>query len=128
MTRLHFESKIGLPHILSQRVVLGHKALVACVVACAIVPLLLYIPFLTEPFEKDEGFYAAVAQLILRGDLPYRDAFDNKPPVVFGWYAISFALFGEHVWAPGSLYLYFSRSQRYSFTSKVAFSSRAEKR
>src|SRR5438093_1989179 len=100
MTSLHFESKVGFPAAVSKRLVLGHKALVACVVASAIVPLLLYLPFLTEPFEKDEGFYAAVTQLILHDDLPYRDSFDNKPPVVFGWYAISFLLFGEHVWAP----------------------------
>ena len=100
MTRLHFESKVSFPAAVPKRLVLGHKALVACIVASMILPLLLYLPFLTEPFEKDEGFYAAVAQLILHGDLPYRDSFDNKPPVVFGWYAISFLLFGEHVWAP----------------------------
>lgn len=65
-----------------------------------ILPILLYLPFLTEPFNNDEGFYAAVAQLVLHGGLPYRDAFDNKPPAVFGWYALSFLMFGEHVWAP----------------------------
>src|SRR5207249_219985 len=32
--------------------------------------------------------------------LPYRDAFDNKPPLVFGWYALSFLIFGQNVWAP----------------------------
>src|SRR5256712_10535271 len=100
MTRLHFESKVSFPAAVPKRLVLGHKTLVACVVASAIVPLLLYLPVLTEPFFRDEGFYASVAQLILHGDLPYRDSFDNKPPVVFGWYAISFLLFGEHVWAP----------------------------
>src|SRR5437899_7874528 len=99
MTRLPFESKVSFPAAVPKRLVLGHKALVACVVASAIVPLLLYIPSLTEPFDRDEGFYAAVAQLILHGDLPYRDSFDNKPPIVFGWYAISFLLFGEHVWS-----------------------------
>ena len=49
---------------------------------------------------RDEGFYAAVGQRILDGDLPYRDAFDNKPPLVFGWYALSFLIFGQNVWAP----------------------------
>jgi len=100
MTRLHFESKVGFPAVVSKRLVPGDKALMACVVAAVIMPILLYLPFLTEPFQRDEGFYASVAQLMLRGDLPYRDSFDNKPPVVFGWYAISFVLFGEHVWAP----------------------------
>ncbi len=76
---------------------LGRIALVAAI--CTI-PVVLYIPFLTEPFFRDEGLYAAVAQLILDGDVPYRDAFDNKPPMVFAWYALSFLLFGEHIWAP----------------------------
>lgn len=63
-------------------------------------PLALYLPFLTEPFMRDEGLFAAVAQLMLDGGIPYRDAFDNKPPLIFGWYALSFLLFGENVWAP----------------------------
>ncbi|MCH8814742.1 MAG: glycosyltransferase family 39 protein [Chloroflexi bacterium] len=49
---------------------------------------------------RDEGLYASVAQLILDGGVPYRDAFDNKPPLIFGIYSFSFILFGENVWAP----------------------------
>jgi 4-amino-4-deoxy-L-arabinose transferase-like glycosyltransferase len=52
------------------------------------------------PFERDEGTYATVAQGILDGQVPYRDLFDNKPPLVYGWYALSFLLFGEGVEAP----------------------------
>lgn len=63
-------------------------------------PVLLYIPFLLEPFMRDEGFYASVAQMVLDGGVPYRDAFDNKPPLIFGWFSLSFLLFGETVWAP----------------------------
>jgi len=76
---------------------LGRIALIAAI--CAI-PVVLYLPFLAEPFMRDEGLYAAVAQVILDGDVPYRDAFDIKPPMVFAWYALSFVMFGEHVWAP----------------------------
>jgi 4-amino-4-deoxy-L-arabinose transferase-like glycosyltransferase len=65
-----------------------------------LVPVLLYLPMLTTPFNGDEGFYATVARMMLHGGIPYRDAFDNKPPLIFGWYAISFLLFGETVWAP----------------------------
>src|SRR3989442_11904289 len=80
---------------------LNRRAGTVCsVIAIALIPVLLYLPFLNEPFDRDEGFYAAVGQLILDGDLPYRHAFDNHPPVIFGWFAISFALFGEHLWAP----------------------------
>lgn len=66
---------------------------------CAI-PVILYLPFLTEPFFRDEGLYAAVAQIILHGGIPYEDAFDNKPPMIYLWYTASFLLFGENVWAP----------------------------
>jgi 4-amino-4-deoxy-L-arabinose transferase-like glycosyltransferase len=65
-----------------------------------LVPVLLYLPMLTAPFNGDEGFYATVARMMLHGGIPYRDAFDNKAPLVFVWYAISFLLFGETVWAP----------------------------
>jgi 4-amino-4-deoxy-L-arabinose transferase-like glycosyltransferase len=67
---------------------------------CAL-PVLLYVPFYLEPFMRDEGFYASTAQLIVNGDgIPYRDAFDNKPPLIFGWFSLSFLVFGETVWAP----------------------------
>jgi Dolichyl-phosphate-mannose-protein mannosyltransferase len=65
-----------------------------------LVPILLYLPFLGTPFERDEGVYATVAQGVLDGKLPYRDLFDNKPPLVYLWYAVSFSLFGESVVAP----------------------------
>ena len=69
-------------------------------VAICLIPVLLYLPFLAAPFERDEGVYATVAQGLLDGRVPYRDLFDNKPPLVYGWYAFSFILFGEHVVAP----------------------------
>lgn len=69
-------------------------------VVLAAIPVLLYLPFAGIPFERDEGVYATVAQGLLRGEMPYRDLFDNKPPLVYLWYAISFSLFGESVYAP----------------------------
>jgi 4-amino-4-deoxy-L-arabinose transferase-like glycosyltransferase len=72
----------------------------AALLAVCALPVLLYVPFLHEPFMRDEGFYASVAQSMLDGGIPYRDAFDNKPPIVFAHYALSFLLFGENVWAP----------------------------
>ncbi|HEY5625149.1 MAG TPA: glycosyltransferase family 39 protein, partial [Dehalococcoidia bacterium] len=102
----------------------GRIALIAAI--CAI-PVVLYIPFLAEPFFRDEGLYAAVAQMILDGEVPYRDAFDNKPPMIFAWYALSFVLFGEHVWAPrllAALLLSASTLLMY-FEGRLLFSHRA---
>jgi 4-amino-4-deoxy-L-arabinose transferase-like glycosyltransferase len=90
-------------------------------------PILLYIPFLNEPLQNDEGFYATVGRIVLRGGLPYRDAFDNKPPLVFGWYALSFLIFGEHIWAPRllvSLLLAVTTLLVY-FEDKLLFSAKA---
>jgi 4-amino-4-deoxy-L-arabinose transferase-like glycosyltransferase len=69
-------------------------------IGLALVPILLYLPFAGAPFERDEGVYATIAQGVLDGQVPYRDLFDNKPPLVYAWYAFSFTLFGESVFAP----------------------------
>jgi 4-amino-4-deoxy-L-arabinose transferase-like glycosyltransferase len=76
---------------------LGRTLLVAAV--CSL-PILLYAPFFNSPFMRDEGYYASAAQGMLHGGVPYTDFFDNKPPLIYVWYAASFLLFGETVWAP----------------------------
>ncbi len=73
---------------------------VALLLAICLLPVLLYLPFLAEPFDRDEGVYATIAQGLLHGQAPYRDLFDHKPPLIYGWYALSFAGFGENVAAP----------------------------
>ena len=45
--------------------------------------LLLRLPGLVLPLERDEGAYAYVAATWLQGGLPYRDAFDHKPPFIY---------------------------------------------
>src|SRR3990172_2049712 len=82
--------------VLSRRFWLDHAPLIAL----CLLPVLLYLPALASPFERDEGVYATIAQGLLDGKVPYRDLFDNKPPLVYGWYAFSFLLFGESVVAP----------------------------
>jgi len=69
-------------------------------VAICLLPVLVYLPVLRTPFVSDEGVYATIAQGLLDGKIPYRDLFDNKPPLIYGWYAFSFLLFGESVVAP----------------------------
>ncbi len=68
--------------------------------AITVLPVLLYLPFLAEPFQADEGVYATIARGLLEGQVPYRDLFDHKPPLIYGWYAFSFLVFGEGLMAP----------------------------
>jgi 4-amino-4-deoxy-L-arabinose transferase-like glycosyltransferase len=60
-----------------------------------ILQLALRIPFLQEPLEGDEGAYAYIAQGLQRGELPYRDTFDHKPPALYFIYAAIFKFFGN---------------------------------
>ncbi|MCB4792765.1 MAG: glycosyltransferase family 39 protein [Elusimicrobia bacterium] len=54
-------------------------------------------PFLNIPLERDEGEYAYIADVIEDGGLPYRDAFDQKPPGIFYLYYLVFLIFGKKV-------------------------------
>ncbi|MFG0317091.1 MAG: ArnT family glycosyltransferase [Planctomycetota bacterium JB042] len=66
-------------------------------VAAAVAFQLLRSPYLDVPFTRDEGEYAYIAQRWAAGDVPYRDAFDQKPPLVFLAYRAAFAIGGEEV-------------------------------
>lgn len=59
-------------------------------------------------FGRDQGIYGAVAEGILRGEVPYRDLWDFKPPGIFFVYAGSFALFGKSMLAPRLVEVLFS--------------------
>ncbi|HZV06461.1 MAG TPA: glycosyltransferase family 39 protein [Gemmataceae bacterium] len=47
------------------------------------------------PLERDEGEYAYVGQLILRGELPYQRAYTMKFPGTHYAYALILAIFGQ---------------------------------
>src|SRR5512137_1754587 len=49
--------------------------------------LLVRLPSVVQPAGGDQGIYAYVGQSILRGEVPYRDAWDQKPPGVHLTYA-----------------------------------------
>ncbi|HEX4341460.1 MAG TPA: glycosyltransferase family 39 protein [Polyangiaceae bacterium] len=46
-------------------------------------------------FGRDQGIYAVVGDAILDGRMPYRDAWDFKPPAIFLVFAFAEALFGK---------------------------------
>jgi hypothetical protein len=54
--------------------------------------LLVRAPTLVEPAGADQDLYAYVGQAIGRGEVPYRDAWDQKPPAIHYTYAVMYAL------------------------------------
>ncbi len=43
--------------------------------------------------ESDSTIFAYAGQLVRQGLLPYRDFWDNKPPLIFYTEALAYALF-----------------------------------
>ncbi len=70
-------------------ILLGMVSLVA---AFALLQLMLM------GFGRDQGIYAVVANSVLRGEMPYRDAWDFKPPGIFVIYTVAQAIFGANEW------------------------------
>jgi hypothetical protein len=54
--------------------------------------VLFRAPSVVQPAGGDQGLYAYVGQAIARGEVPYRDAWDQKPPAVHVLYAAMYAL------------------------------------
>jgi Dolichyl-phosphate-mannose-protein mannosyltransferase len=50
-------------------------------------------------YGRDQGIYATVARAIRAGGVPYRDAWDFKPPGIFFVYALADAVAGHATWA-----------------------------
>ena len=65
--------------------------------ALVAVPFVAMLPQLDRPLDGDEGVYATIARLILDGGVPYRDLFDNKPPLQYAWFSAGLAIFGDGV-------------------------------
>jgi hypothetical protein len=66
--------------------------------ALACVLLAVRLPSLAQPMGADQGLYMYVGERILHGELPYRDAWDQKPPAIHLAYAGMRAL-----WPHGSV-------------------------
>ncbi len=66
----------------------------ACLVAVAGV-LLVMAPTLLFPFGRDQAVFAYMAKAITEGAVPYRDAWDLKPPGIYLLYASLVALMGD---------------------------------
>ena len=51
--------------------------------------------FVQEVFDHDEETFLVMAQSVLRGELPYAVAYDNKPPGLFYLLGATMAVFGQ---------------------------------
>ena len=69
-------------------------------VVLGVLMFLFLMPLFNAPFERDQGAYATVARGWMGGSLPYRDLWDNKGPLLFLWYVVSFSLLGQNQVAP----------------------------
>jgi hypothetical protein len=70
--------------------------------ALACVLLIVRLPSLVQPMGADEGLYAYVGERILEGALPYRDAWDQKPPAIHATYAVMRALLPRDAAVPAA--------------------------
>jgi hypothetical protein len=59
---------------------------------------LLSAGILTFGFGWDQGIFATVARSMAHGGVPYRDAWDFKPPGIFFLYALARAAYGANAW------------------------------
>ena len=60
--------------------------------ALLLILLAVRLPSLVQPAGSDQDLYAYVGQEIARGGLPYRDAWDQKPPAIHYTYAALYAI------------------------------------
>ncbi len=74
----------------------GAYALVALVF---LLSTLLLAQLLDFGHGRDQGIYSLVADGLLRGDAPYRDVWDFKPPGIYFVYALARSLFGSGFYA-----------------------------
>jgi hypothetical protein len=70
--------------------------------ALTCVLLVVRLPSLVQPMGADEGLYAYVGERILAGGLPYRDAWDQKPPAIHVTYAIMRAVLPRDAAVPAA--------------------------
>jgi hypothetical protein len=70
----------------------SRRAELALAVAIAALVVAIRAPLWDLPLERDEGEYAYIAWRMGHGEMPYRDAFDQKPPGVFLAYRLALAL------------------------------------
>lgn len=80
----------------SQAVAWANRALAA---ACVLGMAFLLLQIALFGYGRDQGIYAMVGRAVAAGQMPYRDAWDFKPPGIFLVYALTRAVLGGGQWA-----------------------------
>jgi len=66
---------------------------------CILLAIIYSLPSLGYPFGRDQAAHYYIGREWLNGLLPFRDAFDQKPPGIYLVHALSIILFGARQWA-----------------------------
>jgi 4-amino-4-deoxy-L-arabinose transferase-like glycosyltransferase len=56
--------------------------------------VIIRVPYLSEPFEAEQASYAYISNNWGDGTVPYRDYWDNKPPLIYIFYRLVCAFLG----------------------------------
>ena len=70
--------------------------------ALVCVLLVVRLPSLVQPMGADQGLYAYIGDRIRSGGLPYRDAWDQKPPAIHVTYAVMRAVLPRDAAVPAA--------------------------
>lgn len=76
------------------------NAVIISLVALVFFFIILRWNSVNAPLIRDEGEYAYAAQLLLKGNLPYVEAFIQKPPLIIYSYAVAQILHLGIYWGP----------------------------
>jgi Dolichyl-phosphate-mannose-protein mannosyltransferase len=77
------------------------RALTVSFIVITVLGLLVRVPSIAEPLGIDQGLLASVAKGLSRGEVLYRDIWDQKPPGLYVAYLAAFTVFG---WRTSSVY------------------------
>jgi 4-amino-4-deoxy-L-arabinose transferase-like glycosyltransferase len=65
---------------------------------CLLVGIVCILLILMFGYGRDQGIFAVIGRTILEGGMPYRDAWDLKPPGIYLIFAFTRLLFGSGPW------------------------------
>lgn len=75
------------------------RSVLGCRLLILLGGLLVGLTALVYPFGRDQGIHAFIADALLRGEVPYRDVFNVKPPLTTPIHAAALLLFGPSMTA-----------------------------